>query len=336
MINLPKIRRTSWLFSCILFLLASVFAIACTPQQPEAPSLKVISVGHAPWPGFSAHYVAVGKDLFKAEGLVVKDTPLPQQADADSSFLAKRLDIDWIGLPNALTLIETDPDIKIVFQCDYSNGGDGIVARNIKNKESLKGQRIARESSVFAEAELETYLTKMGLTRSDITILDLTAAEAAEAFIKGQVNVAITYEPWLTKAAKEGKGEIVFSTKDTNLIPDGVLVREDLIQNHKPELLAYLRAIEKATQLIKEKPTEVTDIIAKALGIKPEEVASQLALAKLYDLKMNQSISFNQTNPNSLYESLKYNLKVARDSKLIKKDIDIKAALRDDIVKSIP
>jgi hypothetical protein len=38
------------------------------------------------------------------------------------------MDINWIGLPNALTLIETDPDIKIVFQSDYSNGGEGLKA----------------------------------------------------------------------------------------------------------------------------------------------------------------------------------------------------------------
>jgi NitT/TauT family transport system substrate-binding protein len=315
--------------------LSGLFAIACTSQPPAEQTLKVLTVGHAPWPGYAAHYVAVAKDLFKAEGLTVKDAPFAAQADSDAAFVARRLDLTWTGLPNLVAFVESDPGIKTIFQCDYSNGADGIVGRNIKTKESLKGQRIARESSIFAEVEIESYLEKMGASRSDITILDLSVSEAADAFVKGKVNLAVTYEPSLTKAAKEGKGEVVFSTKDSNIIPDGLIVREDLIKNHKPELLAYIRAIEKATQLIKEKPAEVADIIAKALSVKPEEVAGQMALIKLYDLKMNQTISFNHSDPNSLAESLKFTSKVAKKLKFITKDTDMKTALSDDIVKSM-
>jgi NitT/TauT family transport system substrate-binding protein len=329
---MPRITWRALLRSCIICLISIAIVTACSPK-PEL--LKVLSVGHVAWPGYAAHYVALAKGLYKAEGLNVKDVPFEADTDANGAFLAKRLDLLWAALPSGLSFVESNPDIKIIFQSDNSNGADGIVARNIKTKEALKGQRIARESAIFTEAQIERYLEKMGASRSDITILDLSAQEAAEAFIQGKVNAIVTYEPWLSKAAREGKGEVVFSTKDTNIVPDGLITREDIIQNYKPELLAYLRAIEKATQLIKQKPEEVKDIVAKALSVKPEEVAEQFALIKLYDAKMNQNISFNLSDPNSLLESLTYSNKVGRKLKLLTKDIDIKSALRDEIIKEI-
>jgi NitT/TauT family transport system substrate-binding protein len=336
MIKLPKVQWKSLLVAGILFLASSLVVIACTPQETTPPQqLKLLNVGSAPWPGYAAHYVAVAKDMFKAEGILVKDAPFGAQADSDAAFLAKRLDLTWTGLPNIVTFVESHPDTKIIFQSDYSDGADGIVARGIKTKESIKGQKLARESSVFSEVEIERYLEQLGASRSDLTIIDLSAPEAADAFIKGKVNLAVTYEPSLTKAAKEGKGEVVFSTKDSNIIPDGLIASEALIKDHKTELIAYLRAIEKATQLIKEKPAEVAPIIAKAVSVKPEEVAGQMALIKLFDMKMNQTISFNPSDPNSLFESLNYTNKVAKKLKLTTKDVDVKSALKDDIVKSI-
>jgi NitT/TauT family transport system substrate-binding protein len=340
MINTISLQQNRWkslLLSGIFFVLSSLTFIACAPQETTtAPLLKVLSVGHVPWVGFAAHYVALAKDLYKAEGLNVKDVPFEADTAANAAFLAKRLELNWLALPSTLAFVESNPDTRIIFQSDYSNGADGIVARNITTKESLKGQRIARESSIFTEVQIERYLGKIGVSRSDIKLLDFSAQEAAENFIQGKVNVIVTYEPWLSKAVKEGKGEIVFSTKDSNAVPDGLATREDVIQSYKPELLAYMRAIEKATQLIKDKPEEVAGIVAKALSIKPEEVAGQFALIKLYDAKMNQSIAFNPSDPNSLLESLNFSSQLGQKLKLITKDVDIKSILRDEIVKAIP
>ena len=52
-------------------------------------------------------------------------------------------------------------------------------------------------------------------------------------------------------------------------------VRQKAIDGAKPQLQAYLRAIDKAVKLIREKPAEVTDIIAKNLSVQPAEVAGQ-------------------------------------------------------------
>lgn len=327
-------KLISFLKGLTLFICSSLLVIACKSQQPTG-STKTLTVGISPWPGYSGHYVAMAKDFFKAEGVAVKEVFFSSQSDADSAFLAGRLDLNWTGLPNVIPQISRDSSIKVIMQCDYSNGADGIVGRNINKSADLKGKKVARENILFEELLLRRYLEKMGLSRNDVVTINMSAADAAAAFIPGKVDLAVTYQPWMTKAAKEGKGEIVFTSKDTNIIPDGIVAREEAIQKNKPELLAYLRAVNKAVKLIQDKPAEVTSIIAKSLNITSEEVPDQIGGVKLYDIESNKKITFNTSDPMNLFESLKFAAKTAKDINLVTQLIDANATINDSLVKSL-
>jgi NitT/TauT family transport system substrate-binding protein len=320
------------LLYAVLFIVTTVWIIACTPP---AASSKTLSVGVSPWPGYSAHFVAMAKGLFKAEGVDVQEVAFATQTDSDTAFLAGKLDLNWTGLPNAVPQISRDPSIKVLFQCDYSNGSDGIIGRNIKTAADLKGKKVARENILIEELLLRKYLSKLNLSRQDVVTLDLSAADAATAFSANKVDVAVTYEPWMTRSAAAGKGEVLFTSKDSNVIPDGITVRDSLLQKHKPELQAYLRALDKAVQLIKSNPAEVTDIIAKGLGIKPEEVAAQLGGVKLYNIAMNKTITFSSSDPMNLTDSLVFAAKTAKEMTLIPQEIDVKAGLDASVVNSL-
>jgi NitT/TauT family transport system substrate-binding protein len=328
-------RTVSLFLYMLLFIACAVLPIACNAQQPSSTDAKTITVGVSPWPGYAAHYVATANNLFDAEGIAVEEVFFPNQGDSDSAFLAGKVDLSWQGFPNSVLQMSRDPSIKVVFQGDYSNGADGIIGRNINGPADLKGKQVARENIFFEELLLRKYLEQLGLTRDDVTVVDLSAADSAAAFIAGRVDLAVTFEPWMTKAAKEGKGEVVFSTKDSNVIPDGILARTDFIQNNKPELLAYLRAIDKAVQLIKTNPADVTDVIAKSLSITPQEVPEQMGGVKLYDLQMNKTISFTQQEPMSLFNSLEFASNAAKAMNLIPKPIDVGAALDPSLVNAL-
>ncbi len=327
-----KTLRYSLFRNLFLFFVTGLVAIACSHQQPTA---KVLTVGTSAWPGYSSHFVADAKGFFKAEGVEVKEVFFPAQGDSDSAFLAGKVDLNWAGLTGMVPQISRDPSIKVIYQGDYSNGSDGIIARNIKTGDDLKGKSIAREDILFEELLLRKYLEKMGVSRDEVKVINMTADAAAAAFVAGKVDIAVTFEPWLAKSAKAGKGEIVFTTKGTNIIPDGITVRADLVQAHQPELQAYLKAIDKATQLIKSNDPTVIDIVAKKINVTPAEVPAQLAGVKFYDLQDNKTISFDPKNPMSLYQSLEFASKTAQQIKTIPAPIDVKATLDSSVVKSL-
>lgn len=323
-----------WLNYCLLFLVTASLAIGCTAQQPTAESNKTITVGISPWPGYSAQYVATAKDLFKAQGITVKEVAFASQSDSDTAFLAGKVDVNWTGLPNAVPQFSRDPSIQVIFQCDYSNGSDGILGRGIKTAADIKGKKVARENVLFEELLLRRYLSNMGLKREDVTTVDLSAADSAAAFTAGKVDIAVTYEPWMTKAAKEGKGEIVFTTKGTNIIPDGVTARKEFVEKNKDTVVAYLKALDQAVKLIQADPSAVAEPIAKSLGITPAEVPEQVGGVKLYTLQDNKTITFNRADPMNLFDSLDFASKTAAEIKLIPSPVDINTVMNDTVVQA--
>ncbi|UBF26836.1 ABC transporter substrate-binding protein [Kovacikia minuta CCNUW1] len=323
--------------SISLALVSLVLVVACSSQQPSAtnsPQAQPLVSATNNWIGYSGHHVAVGKNFFKDEKLDVQDIFFQSASEQITAFLAGKLDLGWFTSGDAIQMVAKDPSIKMIYLIDYSNGSDGIIGRNIKSPQDAKGKTIARENILFEKVLLAAYLKKAGLTEKDVSIKDLAAADAAAAFAAKQVDIAVSYEPYLTKAAKQGGGEVIFSTKDTNLIADVVVARDKLIQSRKTDLQAYFRAVDKAVKLLNASDPEALKIAGQKLGVSGEEVKSQLEGAKLFDLEGNKTIGFNKDNPNSLIGNLELTAQAAYKYEMVPKPLVVESLYDDSIVKS--
>jgi NitT/TauT family transport system substrate-binding protein len=324
-----------------LAIISLVLTIACS-QQPNTTSSNSSSPQSQPlvsatnnWVGYSGHHVAVGKNFFSEQGLKVQDQFFQSASEEITAFLAGKVDVGWVTSGDAVQMAAKDPSIKIIYLVDYSNGSDGILGRGIKSPQDAKGKTVARENILFEKVFLQAYLQKAGLTEKDVVIKDLAAADAAAAFAGKQVDIAVTYEPYLTNAAKQGGGEVIFSTKDTNLIADVVVARDSLIQSRKADLQAYFRAVDKAVDLLNAGDAEALKIAGAKLGITADEVKQQLLGAKLFDLESNKSVAFNKDNPNSLIGNLELTAKGAYEFKLVSQALKTESLYDAAIVQSM-
>jgi NitT/TauT family transport system substrate-binding protein len=315
--------------------ITTLLLTSCAQQQTATSPAAPLVSGLGPWPGYSGHYVALEKDYFKQAGVNVQEAYFQSATEGLTAFLAKKLDVAWVTTGDATQIIEKDPTAKIFFLLDYSNGSDGILGRGIKDPKDLKGKTIARENLLFEDVLLRAYLEKGGLTPKDVTIKDMTAADAATAFASKKVDAAVSYEPWLSKSAKQGNGEVIFSTKGTNLIADVIITRQNVIKDRKTDLQNYIRAIDKAVKEVNAGDAEALKIVGEKLGAKPEETKEQLAGVTLFDLEGNKSIGFNSNNPNNMMKNLEITVKTAVDTKLLAKPIEIKSMYDDSIVNSL-
>lgn len=326
-------RLVRWLG---LALVTMVLAIACS-QQPNAnsPQSKPIISATNNWVGYSGHHVAVGKDLFTKEGLKVQDLFFQSATEEITAFLANKIDVGWFTSGDAIQMMGKDPSIKMFYLVDYSNGSDGILGRNIKAPQDLKGKTIARENILFEKVLLRAYLGKGKLTEKDVTINDMAAADAAAAFAAKRVDAAVTYEPYLSRSAKQGGGEVIFTTKDTNLIADVIVARDSFLKSRKSDLQAYLKAVDQAVKLLNARDPEALKLAGAKLGISGDEVKEQLAGVTLFDLAGNKTIGFNKENPKSLMGNLKLTAQAAYDFKIVPKPLQVDALYDDTIVKSL-
>jgi len=336
---MPKFLQVklSSLWSLLGLALASLFlTIACSsqPANQSAQSAPLTS-GTNNWVGYTGHHIAVGKGLFKAQNLTVQDFFFASESEEQTAFLAKKLDLAWFTSGTAVQIAAQDPTAKIIYLIDYSNGGDGIIARGVKSPQDIKGKTIGREDILFEKVLLRAYLGKAGLTEKDVTIKSMAAADAATAFAAKQVDIAVSYEPYLRKAAKQGGGEVVFSTENTNLIADVVMVHGEILKSRQADLKAYFKAVDQAVKLAIAADPEGMKITGTKLGISGDEAKEQLKLVKLFDLDGNKTVGFNKDNPNNVRGNLELNAKAAYEFKIIPKPLAVDELYDDSIVKSL-
>ncbi|MHC2822809.1 NitT/TauT family transport system substrate-binding protein [Bradyrhizobium huanghuaihaiense] len=205
--------RSSTIFATIIALAAA------TPVL--ADDVKV-GVGISGWTGFAPLTLAKEAGIFKKNGLDVTIKKIPQKD--------RHLAIASGDIQCAATTVETwiswnanGVATKQIFQLDKSYGADGMAVRNdVAAIKDLKGKTVAASapgtSPYFALAWM---LKKNGLTTKEVTVVNLEPAAAAQAFVSGQNDAAMTYEPYLsTVRAAPDKGKIIATTLDYPIVMD--------------------------------------------------------------------------------------------------------------------
>jgi NitT/TauT family transport system substrate-binding protein len=318
---------------------AIALLIACQSPSPQSsnpsPNAQPLIVATSPWPGFVGHYVAIAQEFPKAEGVVIEDKPLQVATDVNTALVAGKVDLAWTGVPDMVTLAGQAPDLRLILLSDYSNGADGILARNVTTVEQLKGKEVAWEGLPLQAFLLRKYLQTGGLVEKDIQLKVMNASDAAAAFAAKRIDGAVTYEPWLTKAAKEGQGTVIFSSKDTNIIPVGLVAKSTTIADRKPEIVAYLKAVQKGLQFYKDNPKDADAIVAKSLGVTAAEVPDLLQTIRLMSIEDNKTITFNPSNSLNVVDSLEFAAKTGKEIKIVAPSVDAKTLYDDSLVKAL-
>jgi NitT/TauT family transport system substrate-binding protein len=262
-------------------------------------------VGLIPWVGYGAHYIASAKGFFTAEGLTVEDAMFQTVSDENTAILSGKADMALVSGLDLIGISTQSTDVKAIMMTDFSDGADGVVARGINQLADLRGARIAREDAPYHHVFVNALLKKAGLTEQDVELVTMAAPDAATAFVAGQIDVAATYEPFLSKAMQEGKGKVIFTTKGTSTIPNLVSARSSVIADRKDEVLGYMRAFNKGATLLKNRDQEALEIVAKVIGVTAAEVAEQLKNDRVMDIEESKTIAFNDKHEFSLVSSLK-------------------------------
>ena len=227
-------------------------AIAIT--LPVSAQETKVAVGISGWTGFAPLTLAKEAGIFKKHGLDVDLKKIPQKdrhlaiASGDIQCAATTVETWVVWNANGVATRE-------IFQMDKSYGADGMVVRNnIQKISDLKGKTVA--ASVPGTAPYFTlawFLKKNGLSVKDVAIVNLEPGPAAQAFVAGQNDAAMTYEPYLSVVrANPTAGKIIATTLDYPMIMDTF--------GCTPKFLADNP---KAAQALTDSYFETVDMIAK-------------------------------------------------------------------------
>lgn len=278
-------------------------------EAPEtAEDSEPLRIAHTVWVGYGPLYLAQEKGFFAEEGVEVE---LVQQQDFRQQFVALAAGrVDGIANVVDATISYRVPEVEyqIVLALDDSLGGDGIAAKSdIESIEDLRGKRVAYETGATAQFFLNVMLERHGMTEDDIEHIDMLGSDAGAALLSGQVDAAVTYEPYLTELRDGDDTHVLVDTRDApGLIVDVVLFNREVIDARPDDVQAVVDAYYRALEYMDANPDESVEIMAAGVGgflEDPEEFRNTLQYVVFYDQERNRAY-FDEGNDNSVFGTL--------------------------------
>ncbi|MGJ7531216.1 ABC transporter substrate-binding protein [Variovorax sp. GB1P17] len=249
-----------------------------------------ISLGMSGWTGFAPLSLADKAGIFKKNGLDVELKMIPQKD--------RHLALASGAIQCAATTVETHvawnangvPIVQI-FQMDKSYGADGLAVRNdVKTFADLKGKTIGVSAPGTAPYfGLAWMLSKNGMTLKDVKVVSLEPQPAAQAFVAGQNDGAMTYEPYLsTVRANPAAGKILATTLDYPMVMDTVGCAPTWLKANAKAAAALTKSYFDALDLIKADPAKANELMGSAVKQSGEQFAKSSAYLRWQDKAANQ------------------------------------------------
>lgn len=288
-------KRSNITIPALLAVGACVLGAATGAQAQET---KIV-LGMSGWTGFAPLTLADKAGIFKKNGLNVELKMIPQKD--------RHLALASGAIQCAATTIETHvawntngvPIVQI-FQMDKSYGADGIAVRSdVKGFADLKGKTIAVSAPGTAPYfGLAWMLSKNGMSLKDVKTVSLEPQPAAQAFVSGQNDAAMTYEPYLsTVRANPQAGKILATTIDYPMVMDTVGCDPKWLKANAKAAQALTNSYFEAVALIasdKDKSFETMGAAVKQTG---EQFGKSASYLRWSDKAANQKYFADELVP---------------------------------------
>lgn len=278
---------------------ASFAGTAKVAQHSRAHALIKINMGTEPWIGYGPWWIAQKKGFFQKNGLNVNVINFQTDGDRDSALIAGRTDVSNEPT-NGIIRFDSQgkADLKALIFEDASLGADAVLAKKeITTPQQLIGKTVAYEQGTTSDLLIHYLLQINHIPFSKIKVVNAPAANAGTLLIAGKVDVAVTYQPYISNATS-GKGgikgvHVLYSSKQApGLISDYLSATSNWLSSHQAVVKDLVAAWKDSVNYFNAKVThaDAVAIMAKGVGATPSSLTSTLAGVKLYSITDDQTL----------------------------------------------
>ena len=291
-----------------LFMLPVLALAACGGSQStgsgsSAKFTGTINIASSTWTGYAPLYVATARNIWSKHGLTVNFTDVEDPVERLNALKANRLQ-GMASTVDAFARAQSQgvPAVEIL-PIDASVGGDGILAKNtIQSVQDLKGKTVAVNQGSVSEWFLGQVLKKNGMSLSDVNEANMTSGNAGAAFVAGRVDVAVTWEPWLSRAAKTTFGHVLVSSRQyPDLIMDSFAFRKDFIDKYPGTVSDFVKAYYDAYNYMQSNPDAADALVGTAVKESPSDVQADLSTMTIFGPNDAKTIMGSQVTSGKMY-----------------------------------
>ena len=259
-------------------------AFGATAQEAK------IALGMSGWTGFAPLTLADKAGIFKKHGLEV-DLKLIPQKDRHLALASNAIQCAATTIETHVAWNANGVPIVQIFQMDKSYGADGMAVRgNINSFADLKGKTIGVDAPGTAPYfGLAWMLNKNGMSLKDVKTATMSPQAAAQAFVAGQNDAAMTYEPFLsTVRANPSAGKILATTLDYPMVMDTVGCSPAWLKANPKLAKALTDSYFEALDMIKAEPAKSYEIMGAAVKQSGEQFAKSAEFLRWQDREANK------------------------------------------------
>jgi NitT/TauT family transport system substrate-binding protein len=253
---------------------ALLLALGSCVRAPE-PALRI---GTNVWIGCEPLYLA--REMGYLDPKAVQLVEYPSASEVLRAFRNQAIDGMVISLDELFGLASEGLQPKVILVVDVSHGADAIVARpGTQSMKDLKGKRVAVESGALGAFVLTRALALNGMKASDVKVVPMESNEQPGAFEKGQVDAAVTFDPYREQLLRAGAQSVFDSTQIPGEIVDLIAMRMGVLDAQPKSVQELLSGWFKAIDYLNRQPRDA----AQRMGIR-QQISGEQFLKTLQGL----------------------------------------------------
>lgn len=264
------------LLKAVLFLaVASMIMVSAgCGSEEQAKSEEQLRIAAQPYPLYTSVYVAhemgyLKEELSKAGVSYTwnefKSGPLVNEAVA-----AGQADLGFMADLPAIIARSSGQDIEVVSNIAYGEKALAVLVKQdspIQSVKDLAGKKVAYATGSYAQHLLSLLLSNEGLSLSDVTSINLGAGDQGAALASGEVDAIVIWDQYVSKLTTSGEARVL---ADGTGVKRGNMVNyfvKSYSSAHPEVVAAYIRALDRADELIGSDPQKAASVVAKDFGV---------------------------------------------------------------------
>ncbi|RDV84882.1 ABC transporter substrate-binding protein [Ammonifex thiophilus] len=257
-------------FPLLLLSLLLVFPGCGQKKEP-------LTIGALPIIDNLPFWVAEEKGYFKEAGLEVRFISFPSAVERDSAFTAGKIDLAVGDLLAVAQMRQGGTKVKAIAVAQGRQPGEARFAllsapnSHLTSVAELRNVPVACSLKTINEYLVDQMLKDAGIPPQEIKKVSIPKIPVRlEALLNGTVKAALLPEPFASLAEAKG-AHLLADSSQKNLAQTVIIVREEVLDRHLPELKRLLEAYNRAVADIQQNPQAFNRILEEKAQV-PKEV----------------------------------------------------------------
>jgi NitT/TauT family transport system substrate-binding protein len=240
---------------------------ACSPGAQSAGMKPVVRLATGVDPSFTPVYVAAEKGLFDKHGVTVEYVKTEGGPAMAQAVIAGEAQMATQSDATTVTLMASNSGLRALSVFEQSSTYIKVVLG--KGVTDIKKMGVVPGLMALAT---DRYLMSENITPDTVEHVAATPPDIPTMLERGDIDAAVIFEPWASRAAEQAGGKVVGDIGDFGLSYAQWLVTDEKWLSQNSEAAAgVVAAIEEAGQYATKNPDEAAQITEKAIKIPQDQ-----------------------------------------------------------------